>query len=125
VEWGQRLGSYFEPLAEEVSTTGYPEGAVHRVALNAYERNATARAVCIAFYGCKCIICGFDFEARYGMAARGLIHVHHITPVAQVRRRYLINPVRDLRPVCANCHAVLHRVEPPYGIDEVVAMVQR
>jgi len=29
------------------------------------------------------------------------------------------DPIRDLRPVCPNCHVVIHRREPPYSIDEV------
>jgi predicted HNH restriction endonuclease len=27
--------------------------------------------------------------------------------------------VRDLRPVCPNCHATLHHREPPYSLEEV------
>jgi 5-methylcytosine-specific restriction enzyme A len=123
LEWGRRIGSHFEPLADEVSTAEFPEGSVQRAALNAFERNATARAACIAFYGCRCAVCGFDFEAQYGQAAHGLIHVHHLTPISQLRRRYVVNAIRDLRPVCPNCHAVLHRTEPPYTIDQVASML--
>jgi 5-methylcytosine-specific restriction enzyme A len=25
----------------------------------------------------------------------------------------------DLRPVCANCHRVIHRNNPPLGVDEL------
>ena len=37
---------------------------------------------------------------------------------------YEVDPVRDLRPVCPNCHAVLHRREPPYSLDEVREFLQ-
>ncbi|MDY6960261.1 MAG: HNH endonuclease, partial [Halobacteriota archaeon] len=29
------------------------------------------------------------------------------------------DPVNDLRPVCPNCHAVLHKKKPPYTIEEL------
>jgi 5-methylcytosine-specific restriction protein A len=27
--------------------------------------------------------------------------------------------VNDLKPVCPNCHAMLHRRTPPYSIEEL------
>lgn len=121
-EWGRRVGSYFEPAADEVIDANYPEGATRRVTINAHERNAGARAACIAHYGPRCVVCDIDFAAAYGTAAAGIIHVHHLTPVSQVRARYTVDPIRDLRPVCPNCHAVIHRREPPYTPQEVARM---
>ena len=46
-------------------------------------------------------------------------HVHHLNPLSSVEADYEIDPIQDLRPVCPNCHAVLHRREPPYSLDEV------
>lgn len=122
-EWGRRVGSYFEPIPEEILDADYPEGGQHIVAVNAYERNAAARAACIAHYGVECNLCGFDFAQAYGKEAAGIIHVHHLVPVAKVRKHYSINPIADLRPVCPNCHAVLHRREPPYTLDEMRALL--
>ncbi|MEY4821793.1 MAG: hypothetical protein RLY72_1445, partial [Planctomycetota bacterium] len=31
-----------------------------------------------------------------------------------------IDPVKDLRPVCANCHRMLHRQRPPLTIEQLV-----
>ncbi|MEI8372579.1 MAG: hypothetical protein WCJ35_07065 [Planctomycetota bacterium] len=39
-------------------------------------------------------------------------------------KEYKVDPVNDLRPVCANCHAILHRLKPAYSIDEVKAFRQ-
>jgi predicted HNH restriction endonuclease len=32
---------------------------------------------------------------------------------------YVVNPIEDLRPVCPNCHAIIHRCTPPYSIEDV------
>lgn len=61
---------------------------------------------------------------RYGEPAAGYIQVHHIVPIAKVGKEYRLNSISDLRPVCPNCHAVIHRREPPFSIDEVKQMLQ-
>ncbi|MDC9497701.1 MULTISPECIES: HNH endonuclease [unclassified Pseudoalteromonas] len=37
------------------------------------------------------------------------MHVHHIVPISDIGDEYQVDPIRDLRPVCPNCHAMLHR----------------
>jgi hypothetical protein len=59
------------------------------------------------------------FEDVYGKIGRGYIHVHHLVPPSAIGKRYRLNPKRDLRPVCANCHAMIDRRDPPYTIDEL------
>lgn len=49
--------------------------------------------------------------------------MHHRVPIAFVGANYHVNPVNDLVPVCPNCHAMLHRREPPLEIDELRALV--
>jgi len=90
------------------------EGAAIRVAVNLYERNPAARRRCIEHFGSICSVCAFDFGAFYGPIAEGVIHVHHLTPLSVAGGvEYEIDPVCDLRPVCPNCHVVIHRREPP------------
>ena len=55
----------------------------------------------------------------------GFIHVHHLKSLAMIKGEYLVNPKEDLRPVCPNCHAVIHRLREPYTIAEVQALVRR
>lgn len=95
------------------------EGAKKEIIVNRYERNREAREKCIAAHGCKCAVCGIDFEKVYGEMGRGFIHVHHIVPLSSIGKEYELNPVRDLVPVCPNCHAMLHRKDPPYKIEEL------
>lgn len=102
----------------------YREGAVERVSVNRFERDPKARAACIRHHGVKCIACGFDFEERYGEAARGVIHVHHTRPLSRMRASNRVDPRRDLVPVCPNCHAVVHLHDPPYDIEQVKVMLR-
>jgi 5-methylcytosine-specific restriction enzyme A len=107
-------------LSEELDTSArYPEGAKQRITINAYERNAEARQRCIAHHGCRCAVCGFDFQEVYGALGTGFIHVHHLIPLSAVDERYAVDPIVDLRPVCPNCHAMLHRQTPPLTIEEL------
>jgi len=85
------------------------EGAVKTVIVNAYERNPDARQKCIDHYGTKCRICEIDFGIRYGEFAAGFIHVHHLVPLHEIGDEYIVDSIRDLIPVCPNCHAMLHR----------------
>ncbi len=65
-----------------------------------------------------------SFGSRYGDIAEGFIHFHHLHSLSEVKEAHLVDPVKDLRTVCPNCHAVLHRREPPYSLEEVREMLQ-
>lgn len=95
------------------------EGNKVLVLTNRYERNNIARQKCLEHYGYSCFICGFNFEKFYGEIGRGFIHVHHLVSIASIDRDYKINPINDLRPVCPNCHAMLHRGEITISIEEL------
>ena len=108
-------------LPEELTeTVTYPEGAQLRITVNAYERNPKARQACIAHWGCRCQVCKFDFEKNYGPLGKDFIHVHHhIQQISKVGHEYQLDPINDLRPVCPNCHAMLHRETPPMSLDDL------
>ncbi len=108
------------PLAEELATPEkYPEGARFTVTINAYERNPKARKACIAHHGYLCATCGFDFAAVYGDWGKDFIHVHHIKPIGKIGKQYEIDPIKDLIPVCPNCHAMIHRMEPALTVTQL------
>jgi len=108
-----------EELPENITTTSLLEGSVKTIKINAYERNPVARKICIAYYGCFCQICGFNFESVYGDLGRGIIHVHHIRPLSQINAGYRVDPISDLIPVCPNCHVVIHSKNPPLSIEKL------
>jgi putative restriction endonuclease len=111
-------------IPEEIDEKVYPEGAVRSINVNAYERSTEARNRCISCYGPKCDICKFDFGIVYGEKLAGYIHVHHLRPLSEIKGEYTVDPIKDLRPVCPNCHAVIHSRKPPYSVEEVQLMIE-
>lgn len=103
----------------------FPEGAVTRVTVNKYERDPSARKKCLAKYGHKCSVCELDFEDQYGDIGKDFIHVHHLKELSTVGAGYEVDPLEDLRPVCPNCHAMLHKRRPAFTPDELRLMLRR
>ena len=115
-----------QPYAEELvfdSDKGFYEGTKKTIVVNSYERNSKARKQCIAYWGSKCSVCNFDFLETYGAIGAGFIHVHHLIPVWSIGATYQVDPVNDLRPVCPNCHAMLHTSDPPLAIEQLQAII--
>jgi len=122
--WVPKQSVHFFP--DEIQDEGtITEGAKHQVTVNAYERDSTARRKCIDHYGTRCFVCGFLFESVYGEVAKDFIHVHHLRPLSEIGSEYAVNPVEDLRPVCPNCHAVLHLRKPAFSVEEVMAFFRK
>ena len=110
---------------EELLQTEFIEGSVKTTVTNRYERNKDARTECIKHYGAKCYVCGFDFGKVYGEIGEGFIHVHHRVPVSKMGEGYIVNPIEDLIPVCPNCHAMLHRQNPPITPEELIQVIEQ
>ncbi len=111
------------PLEEIDEAEQFAEGTVRQVKVNAYDRDARARKLCIEHYGERCCICGMSFGEKYGSDAAGIIHVHHLKPLSDIGEQYIVSPIKDLRPGCPNCHAVIHAVKPARTIDQVKTML--
>lgn len=113
--------------AEPVVDSGLAlmEGALRQVVGSEYERNPIARRACVEHHGTSCSVCRFSFETAFGPLGRGFIHVHHLVPLSSMGSEYRIDPVADLRPVCPNCHAMLHRCDPPLSIEELQQYLSR
>ena len=112
-----------EDSDEASSIPGFPEGEATILRVTRYERDRRNRAAAIAIWGSMCQACGFDFGARYGEVADGFIEVHHTTPVSEMVPGAVVDPARDLVPLCPNCHAVAHRRNPPFSVREIRAML--
>ena len=104
-------------IPEEISlmdSQGLKEGAKKQILVNAYERNAIARNQCITHYKIKdsgkvkCQVCSFCFEDFYGEEFKDKIHIHHIKALAEIDDEYEVDPVKDLIPICPNCHYAVH-----------------
>jgi hypothetical protein len=113
-------------LPEEVSASDkFVEGAVKAITVNAYERNQKARTACIKHYGQKCTVCGFMMAELYGEVGENVIHVHHLRELASIGTEYEVDPITDLRPVCPNCHAVLHTESPAMTIEQLQEILSK
>lgn len=97
-----------EASPDELANGAFVEGAMHAVISDEFERSSAARLKCIAAHGAKCAICDFDFGEFYGAEFSGKIEVHHIVPLNIIRESYEVDPVRDLIPICPNCHFAIH-----------------
>lgn len=115
----QEMKSFIFLSEDENLDQVFVEGAMSRIEVNRYERVLTARNVCIKHYGCSCYACGSKLEEIYGDIAKNFIHVHHIKPISKAKSKYVLDPVKDLRPVCSNCHAIIHRKKTPLEIEEL------
>lgn len=101
---------------------GKDEGAAYSLISQKYERSRYNRAICLKYYGFKCRGCGDALEEKYGPIGQGVIHVHHIVPVSMMGGSYKLNPIKDLIPLCPNCHNIVHKQSPPLSIEELTKM---
>jgi 5-methylcytosine-specific restriction protein A len=133
----ERLGEYGKQAARHVADKErlypdelepgqkYMEGARRQIRVNAYERNRRARQDCLKHHGLRCAVCDLLFEQVYGELGKGFIHVHHLRPLALCDAAYRLDAVEDLRPVCPNCHAMLHYSDKVLSIEELKAVMSR
>ena len=98
----------FEKELEAKLQEDFVEGEQKTVTTTKYERNPQARAACLAYHGYACKICGMSFEKTYGPEFKDIIEVHHIVPLNQIGESYVVDPIKDLIPVCPNCHTAIH-----------------
>lgn len=101
------------------SPLGRKEGKAIEVMSKRYERDKTAREECLKIHSHACLACGLDFGKRYGPIGEGFIHVHHIIPISQRNGEYVPDPSKDLIPLCPNCHAMIHKLDPPYELEKL------
>jgi 5-methylcytosine-specific restriction protein A len=97
----------------------FREGKSKDIIQTRYERNPEARKRCLTHYGFACRVCTFNFENHFGEIGKGFIHVHHINQISEIGKEYEIDPIKDLIPVCPNCHSMIHSKRPAFTIDEI------
>lgn len=68
-----------------------------------------------------CEVCGLNFESKYGAIGRNFIEAHHLISIANGAR---VSSLDDIALVCPNCHAMLHKKNPPYTIDELRRIIE-
>src|SRR5215210_1907618 len=110
--------------SETTASPRYSEGTKFDIVATVKERDVRARNACIRHYGYDCAACGLNFEEKYGSLGGGVIHVHHKDPLASAEGERIINPISDLIPLCPNCHAMVHRCNPPMDVEKLRDILQ-
>lgn len=101
----------------------FVEGRVSDVVMKRRERDPKARSACLAAYGFNCYACGINLKSKYCGLDVEVIHVHHEEPLSQSEGAREIYPIATMKPLCPNCHAVIHSRTPPYSITEIRGML--
>ena len=76
------------------------------------ERDPDNRARCLAIHKeARCAVCEMSFLEEFGEIGRDFIHVHHEHPLGASNdiTGDFHDPEKAMKPVCPNCHAMLHR----------------
>ena len=119
--WGLSLALIH---TQETDMQGEDEGSTLYRLSKQYERSPKNRKDCIAYHGLDCKVCGMNFKDIYGELGEDFIHVHHIVPLSEMKNSYKLDPREDLVPLCPNCHAMLHKRNPPYSIKELKNVIK-
>lgn len=107
------------------------EGAERQISRNPRERDAAARRACERHYRGQhdgrllCEGCGLDFGASYGARGEGFMHFHDLNPPGDAEVAVSVDGVRDLVPLCPNCHAMVHRGPELLGLAELRGLLGR
>lgn len=75
-----------------------------------------------------CAVCDFCFETMYGEIGKDYIEIHHENPVYQYSddgfEAYIPEAVEKVKPLCANCHRMIHRnAKRPMTVEELKRLI--
>jgi 5-methylcytosine-specific restriction endonuclease McrA len=94
------------PASKKDPIEEFDEGFKKEIVIEVSTRDRKLTAAAKKKYGTKCAVCSFDFGAYYGDHGDGFIEIHHLVRIAEGSRK---TTLEDVRPVCSNCHRMLHR----------------
>jgi 5-methylcytosine-specific restriction protein A len=108
-----------EDVAAAERERRFIEGERRAVMSSRVVRDPTLRLEAKKQWGLRCYCCGFDYEEFYGPAGKDLAIVHHVNPLGGGNGQARVITVADVRIVCADCHQILHRQDPPLDVDKL------
>jgi hypothetical protein len=107
-----------------LSTTEVIEGETLRREINFRRRNRALIEAKKAESDYRCEVCDFSFEEAYGPVGKAFIIAHHVELLGS-RRRASRTTLEDIKLICANCHAMIHKQAPPFLLAELRAKLNR
>ena len=81
------------------------------------------RRAAIQRHGVQCFGCRREMAEMYGKIAKGYIHIHHVKPLATLQNAHF--DIKDLVPLCPNCHAIVHLENPPLSIERLKKLIRQ
>lgn len=110
---------------EKAIRKSYLEGQKKERVLELISRNPRLAIEAKEKWGLDCQICGFNFEKIYGPLGRDFIEVHHLRQLARQDGKGSKITVNDVRPVCSNCHSIIHRRKDMLSLRKVKRALRR
>ena len=114
---------FIPPTQDEISELRY-EGRTTTRTVTTYEKDSIARSQCLDHYGTNCQVCNLSFQDFYGDIGTDYVEVHHIVPLSDIPGEHPVDPIKDLIPLCPNCHRMTHKRKPPYSIEELRKIIR-
>jgi hypothetical protein len=111
------------------------EGFKKTISINVYERSTKLRDAAIKAFtingrvSCEC--CKFNFDSFYGRnIGSSYIEIHHIKPIFKYQEqeinKFIRDAIKNLVPVCSNCHRMIHRVwKNPMEINTLKSSIKK
>jgi predicted HNH restriction endonuclease len=112
IETQSRKAHFFD------ENTFISEGELKQTESEVYQRSKKLRDFAVQHYTVdgkiSCACCGFNFSDFYGEdIGKDFIEIHHIKPIFAYEgddiNKTLAEAVKNLVPVCSNCHRMIHR----------------
>ena len=102
-----------------------PDNALHLL-----EKIEMADAILVGAAAGMSAACGFDFWEVYGELGEGYIQIHHEEPLFLYEEEGIEDILRDalqrVKPLCANCHCMIHRWrDAPLSVEELRALIRQ
>lgn len=102
---------------QQIFDEGFKKEIIHEV----FSRDRRLILLAKQKHGTVCSVCKFDFGETYGEHGEGFVEMHHLFPIANGKRK---TTIEDLRPVCANCHRMLHKGKKLLSIEELKEIIE-
>jgi hypothetical protein len=101
-----------------------------------YNRSRRLRDYAFEYYSdendrINCHVCGFNFDDFYGEdLSKSFIEMHHNKPIFKYEdqdlEQYIGEAIKNITPVCSNCHRMIHRDRhDPMEVEELKEAVRQ
>jgi 5-methylcytosine-specific restriction protein A len=115
------LGGNVPKLRTPEERIAYEEGQRYLIETMVSARNHKLTAAAKAKQKFTCQACGFNFKEFYGVIGDGFIEAHHKIAISSGLRA---STICDIDVLCANCHRMVHRENPPVSIERLRRMIR-